>query len=61
MWPTGDVNIDKRRGPSTEPRGTPVDSEVFSDCESPTTTRCTRPVKYELIQPIALPDTPNLA
>ena len=37
MWPTGDVNIEKRSGPRTEPWGTPVDREVFLDCESPTT------------------------
>ena len=61
MWPTGDVNIEKRSGPRTEPWGIQVDREVFADWESPTTTRCTRPVKYELIQPIALSDTPQLA
>ena len=56
-----EVNIENRSGPRTEPWGTPVASEVFSDCESPTTTRWTRPDKYELIQPIALPETPKLA
>ena len=58
---TGDVNVEKRSGSKTEPWGTPVDIEVFADWESPTTTRCTQPVKYELIQPIALPETPKLA
>ena len=45
MWPTGEMKVEKRRGPSTDPCGTPVDSEVPPDFAWPTTTRWTRSTK----------------
>ena len=59
IWPTGEVKTEKRIGPSTEPWGTPVFSEVSVDFDWPTTTLWTLSAKYERIQVITLPEIPN--
>ena len=59
IWPTGEVKTENRIGPSTEPWGTPVFSEVSVDFDWPTTTLWTLSAKYERIQLITLPEIPN--
>ena len=45
----------KRRGPSTEPRGTPRDRRTVEEVQLLMWMNCCRPVKYDLGQESAVP------
>ena len=57
---TGEMNRTKRRGPRTEPCGTPVSEVSQEEDEESILTNDERFVKYEWIQVWTVPDKPNV-
>ena len=57
---TGEMNKTKRRGPRTEPCGTPVSEESQGEDDESILTKDERFVKYEWIQVWTVPDKPNV-
>ena len=57
---TGEINKTKRRGPRTEPCGTPVSEVSQEEDDESILTKDERFVKYEWIQVWTVPDKPNV-
>ena len=56
----GDVYIENRRGPNTDPCGTPDVQVVTTDEAWPSRTTCVRLVRYDVSQSRVVPEIPKL-